>query len=40
MSKLGFKTCSECIEYQKKNVYAVRVRYGLETKEWFKRKYN
>ena len=39
MSKLGFKTCKECIEYQKENVYAIRVRYGLETKEWLKKKY-
>ena len=39
MSKLGFSTCKHCIEYQKENVYAVRVKYGLETEEWFKRKY-
>tara|TARA_R100001163_G_scaffold39121_1_gene29808 strand:+ start:128 stop:307 length:180 start_codon:yes stop_codon:yes gene_type:complete len=40
MSKLGFSTCKHCIEYQKENVYAVRVKYGLETEEWFKKKYS
>ena len=40
LSKLGFKYCKECLEYQKENVYAIRLKFGLETDEWFKRKYD
>ena len=30
MQMLGFKTCIECIDYQKKYVRAVRMSYGIQ----------
>jgi len=30
MQMLGFKTCIECIDYQKKYVRAIRMSYGIQ----------